>query len=94
MLLSPEEVQKIAQLCRIDLTDAEVQKFQKELSQVLGYVEELNQVNTDGVEPISQVTGLQNVYREDRAEYSEIRDQLISQFPDRKDNYLKIKNIL
>jgi aspartyl-tRNA(Asn)/glutamyl-tRNA(Gln) amidotransferase subunit C len=94
MLLSPEEVKKIASLCRIELTEAEVRKFQRELSQVLGYVEELNQVNTEGVEAISQVTGLENVFRHDRAEQSELQEKIIANFPDRKDNYLKIKNIL
>jgi len=94
MQLTQEEVKKIALLCRIELTDAEVTKFQAELSQVLGYIEELNQVDTSSVEPISQVTGLQNVLREDTARLSEFREKIIANFPDRKDNYLKIKNIL
>jgi aspartyl-tRNA(Asn)/glutamyl-tRNA(Gln) amidotransferase subunit C len=94
MSLSQEEVKKIAKLCRIELSEDEVEKYQKELSQVLGYVEELNQVNTEGIEPISQVTGLQNVLREDRAEQSDLREKIIANFPDSKDGYLKIKNIL
>ena len=94
MLLTKEEVQKIAQLCKIQLTEQEVEKFQKELSTVLEYASELQKVNTDGVEPISQVTGLENVLREDKSRQSEYRDAIIANFPDKKDSFLKIKNIL
>lgn len=94
MILTAEEVKKIAALCRIDLTEAEVEKFRKELTVVLDYVAELSEVNTDDVEEISQVTGLENVSREDRAEFSEAREEIIANFPDRKDDFLKIKSIL
>ena len=94
MLLTKEEVQKIAQLCKIQLTEQEIEKFQKELSVVLEYASELQKVNTDSVEPISQVTGLENVLREDVSRQSEYRDAIIANFPDHKDTFLKIKNIL
>jgi len=94
MLLTKEEVQKIARLCKIQLTEQEIEKFQKELSVVLEYASELQKVNTDGVEPISQVTGLENVEREDAARQSPYRNAIIANFPDHKDTFLKIKNIL
>jgi aspartyl-tRNA(Asn)/glutamyl-tRNA(Gln) amidotransferase subunit C len=94
MTLTKEDVKKISELCRIELTENEIEKFQKELSVILGYVSELNQVNTDGVEEIAQVTGLENVFREDVAKQSELRDKIIQNFPDKKDTFLKIKNIL
>ena len=94
MILTKEEVIKISKLCRIELSEAEVEKFQKELSVVLGYVSELNEVDTDGVEEISQVTGLENIFREDRAQQSPITEEIISNFPDNSDRLLKIKNIL
>jgi aspartyl-tRNA(Asn)/glutamyl-tRNA(Gln) amidotransferase subunit C len=94
MLLTKEEVIKISQLCKIELTENEIEKFQKELSVVLAYASELQQVNTDGVQEISQVTGLQNVLRPDHARQSEYRDAIIANFPDHKDTFLKIKNIL
>ncbi len=94
MLLTTEEVRKIATLARIDLTDAEVEKFQKELSVVLDYVSELNEVNTDGIEEVSQVTGLENVERNDEAEGCPYRQEIIDNFPERKDDFLKIKSIL
>ena len=65
MKLTKQQVQHVATLARIGLTDAEVTKFQTQLSGILDYVEQLNEVNTDGVEPTAQVTGLTNVTRED-----------------------------
>ncbi|MHB8870932.1 MAG: aspartyl-tRNA(Asn)/glutamyl-tRNA (Gln) amidotransferase subunit C [Candidatus Doudnabacteria bacterium Gr01-1014_77] len=94
MILTSEQVRKIAALARIKLTDDEVEKFRKELSVVLDYVSELEKVNTDGVEEISQVTGLENVLREDTARLSEFRDAIIASFPESKDGFLKIKSIL
>lgn len=94
MHLTKEEVKKISELCRIQLTDAELEKFQKELAVVLDYVAELQKVRTEGVEEISQVTGLTNVLREDKERLSDLRDALIERFPERKDDFLKIKSIL
>jgi aspartyl-tRNA(Asn)/glutamyl-tRNA(Gln) amidotransferase subunit C len=94
MALTEEEVKKIASLCRISLTDAEVLKFQKELTTVLDYVSALQQVNTEGVEEISQVTGLSNVFRPDQVVQSEITDEIIKRFPESQGRLLKIKSIL
>ena len=94
MALTEEEVKKIASLCRIRLSDSEVQKFQKELTVVLDYVSELQKVNTEGVEEISQVTGLVNVFRPDVVEKSEITEEIIALFPESQNRLLKIKSIL
>jgi aspartyl-tRNA(Asn)/glutamyl-tRNA(Gln) amidotransferase subunit C len=94
MQLTTEDVKKISQLARIELSEAEILKFQKELSVVLDYVSELNKVDTTGVEEISQVTGLVNVLRDDKPEFSPIRDAIIKNFPDSKEGFLKIKSIL
>ena len=63
--LSPDDVRHIAKLARLNLSDAEVEKFSKELSSILEYVEKLQEVDTEGVEPTAQVTGLHNSFRED-----------------------------
>lgn len=56
----------MAKLARLGLTSEEIAKFQTQLSSILDYVGQLNEVDTDGVEPTAQVTGLVNVMREDR----------------------------
>lgn len=93
MTLTEDEVKKIAVLCKIELSETEVKKFQKELSLVLDYVSELNKVDTTGVEEISQVTGLANILRADKENTSEIREEIIKSFPESKDGFLKIKSI-
>lgn len=56
----------MAALARLGLTETEIVKFQTQLSGILDYVEQLNEVNTDNVMPTAQVTGLTNVMREDK----------------------------
>ena len=64
-MLSEEQVRHVAKLARIKLTDEEVGKFGPQLSKVLGYMEILNEVETENVAETSQVTGLKNVMEKD-----------------------------
>jgi len=93
-MLSKEEVIKIAKLARIELSESEVEKFQKELSLVLEYVNALKEVNTEGVEEVSQVTGLVNVQREDKAVEANNQEEIFHEAPGMKDGYFKVKAIL
>lgn len=63
--LTQEQVRHVAKLARLKLSDEEVGKFSKQLSAVFEYMEELNEVDTEGVVPTAQTTGLENVTRED-----------------------------
>lgn len=65
MKLTKQQVQHVATLARLGLRETEIEKFQRELSRILDYVEQLNEVSTDGIEPTAQVTGLLNVTRTD-----------------------------
>lgn len=95
MLLTKADVRKIAALARIRLTEKEEETMAEDLGAILGYVKKLNQVNTDGVEPIAQATGLENVFRRDNASLpaGELTEKLTGQFPNRKENYLKVKQV-
>ncbi|MEK9135030.1 MAG: Asp-tRNA(Asn)/Glu-tRNA(Gln) amidotransferase subunit GatC [Patescibacteria group bacterium] len=66
-MLSAEEVKHIAKLARLGLTEKEVEKYQKDLSDILGYVEKLKEVNIEGVEPTSHSVLLENITRKDEA---------------------------
>lgn len=70
MSLSPAQVRHIARLARLTLSDKEVEKFSRELTQILDYVAKLAEVKTKNVEPLTQVTGLTDIVRGDA-----IRDQ-------------------
>ncbi len=71
--LTQEEVRHIAKLAGLTLTSTEVKKFQFQLNEILSYVSQLRRVDTKNVEPTSQVTGLENVFREDKPAPSSVK---------------------
>ena len=95
--ISKQQIEHIAKLARIELTEKEKEKFTKELSSILDYVEKLDQVDTKNVEPIKQVTGLENVVRDDeklRTSNPELRTKILKQAPRRKGDYFQVPKIL
>jgi len=86
-ILSDKDVLHIAKLAKLRLSDEEVKKFGTQLSGVLEYFEQLSEVDTDNTEPTSQVTGLENVTREDEVELCEIEDQLLECSPRKVQNH-------
>ena len=93
MKLSKQEVEKIAKLSRLELTEDEKDKFAGQLSAVLDYVGKLDEVNTENVAMTAQVTGLENVYREDNADQFDKQKELIKQAADSEDNLIKTKSV-
>ena len=75
--LSKKYVEHIAKLSKLKLSESEKEKFASQLSGVIEYVEQLDEVDTEGVEPTSQVTGLENIYREDEVKRSSIKHEEI-----------------
>jgi aspartyl-tRNA(Asn)/glutamyl-tRNA(Gln) amidotransferase subunit C len=93
--LTREDVLKLARLARIDLTDEEVEAFTAEFSQILAYVEQLQQVDVTGLEPTSQVTGLKNVMRPDVLwDYGYQPEDLLKNVPEVQANQIKVKRVL
>ena len=93
MKLSKEEVEHIATLARLRVTEEEKEKYSEQLSGILGYVEKLSAVDTANIEPTSQVTGLTNVMREDEVIESGISDELVACAPQHQDGYVVIPKI-
>jgi len=95
MKLDIEAIEQIATLARLDLSKDEKTMYAEQLSVVLDYVEMLDEVNTDGVEETTQVTGLKDVVREDVVVEcpKDVRDKLIEQFPEREGDLLKVKAV-
>ncbi len=94
-MLTTEEVKKIASLARLNLTEGEIEIYRGQLSSILDYVGQLKEVNTDGVEPTRQVSGLQNVTREDEVIPSSVdeHERIINQFPQKQDGLLKVRAV-
>jgi len=82
MALSPDDVRHIAKLARLNIEDSEVDKFTRELSSILDYVDMLQEVDTKNVEPTAQVTGLTNSFREDEVKQKDATpDELLETSP-------------
>lgn len=93
--ISHDDVKKLASLAKIAITDEEVTKFQPEIEAIIEYVEILKSIDTEGVEPTSQVTGLVNVTRPDEiVDYGVDQAGLLRNAPDREGPYLKVKRVL
>jgi len=75
--LSHDDVRHIAKLARLTLSDEEVEKYAKELTSILAYIDTLQEVDTEGVEPTAQVTGLTNSFREDSIAPSDITPEAL-----------------
>lgn len=95
MKLSKKEVEHIAHLARLGLTEKEKAKFADQLSSILDYVAQLQEVDTSGVEPTAQVTGLENVFRKDIIEGRDkkTRDGLLKNVPETEDDLIKTKTV-
>lgn len=93
--LSREDILKLAQLARLELTDGEIDEYAKELSAILQYVEQLNNADITGLEPTNQVTGLTDVLREDEIkDYGYEPSELLKNVPDVQDGLIKVKRMI
>ena len=94
MKLSREEVEHIALLARLGMTETEKEKFSEQLSDILKYFETLQQVDTTNVTPTAQATELQNVVRQDKISPSLSQEQVLTNAPWREKEYFKVRTIL
>jgi aspartyl-tRNA(Asn)/glutamyl-tRNA(Gln) amidotransferase subunit C len=93
--LKREDIVKLANLARLDLTEEEIEEFVGELSEILQYVEQLQGVDVTGLKPTQQVTGLTNVTRPDEiVDYNYQSKELLKNVPSVQDNLIKVKRII
>jgi len=94
MKISKEQVEHVAKLARLEITDAEKDAFSQQLSAILSYVEQLNTVDTTGVEPTATVVQQANVFREDSLRPSLSVDKALSNAPESQDGYFIVPKII
>jgi aspartyl-tRNA(Asn)/glutamyl-tRNA(Gln) amidotransferase subunit C len=93
--ISRDDVLHLAQLSSLELAETEIGALQKDITDILGYVELLGELNTDGVEPTYQVTDRENVWRDDLViDYGISREKLIDLAPESRDNQVKVPKVL
>ena len=95
-MISKDEVKNIAKLARIELSEEDAEKYQKELSEILDFVGQLSKADTAGVEPIRQITGLESVFRKDEPNnFSDSSGrELIAQSLEHKDGFVVVPEVL
>lgn len=94
MSLTADQVRWVAHLARLELADAEVAEMSRQLGAILDYVNQLQQVPTDGVEPLAHPLPIQNVFRADEPGPSLPVDQALANAPDRKGEFYGVPAVL
>lgn len=93
--LSREDILKLANLARLELSEAEIIEYADELSEILQYVEMLQTIDVTGLEPTNQVTGLTNVTRPDEVvDYGYQPKDLYANVPSMQDDHIKVKRMI
>ena len=93
--ITRDDVLHLAQLSSLQLSEDEIELLRVDIGNILGYIDQLAELDTTGVEPTYQVIDLENVGREDVVVYSEVdRENLLSLAPEQKDNQIKVPKVL
>lgn len=92
--LTREEIQRVAVLARLKLSDAELDSLTSELAQILGHMDQLNELDTDDVEPMVHAIELKNVFRADAVRESLPRDEALANAPKSDGRYFQVPQIL
>ena len=94
MSVSKKEIEKIAQLARLNLKEDEVNKIEGQINQILEYVKKLDELDTDNVEPLSHTLDLNNVFREDVVRESLPRDKALENAPLKSDKFFRVPKVI
>ncbi len=90
MSLSAEEVRTVAELARLELAEADVEIMARQLSAIVDYVNQLQTVNTDGIEPLAHALDLHDAFRADEPGQSLSENEALANAPARKDNFYSV----
>ena len=92
-MITVKDVEHVAKLARLDLTEEEKVKFTKQLGDVLKYVEMMNEVDTTGVKPMAHAFDFVNVMREDKVVYEQTKQELMANVPEEENGFFKVPKI-
>lgn len=94
MSVDASTVKRIGRLARIRIEEEEVAKYQDELNAILGFVEQLSEVDVDGVEPMTSVTPMQLRRREDKITDGGIPERIVKNAPLSEDNFFMVPKVV
>lgn len=93
-MIERKDVEHVARLARLALTDAELEKMRDQLNGILAYIEKLNSLETEGVEPTSHAVPLVNVMRDDAPGPCLPRDEALANAPERAGEFFRVPRII
>ena len=88
------DVEYVARLARMRLTDEEKELFSRQMSDIMRYLDKLNELDTSGVEPTSQLIDQKNVFREDQVEPSLPKEEVLASAPDASDTCFLVPKVI
>ena len=94
MSVNEQQVRHVAKLARLALSDAEIDKMVPELNNILGWVEQLGEVDTDGVEPLTAVIDLKLRLRDDVVNDGDVRDKVLLNAPDAQHGFFAVPKVI
>ena len=86
-MISTDDVKHVAKLARLELTEEEIDKYSKQLGDILKYVEQMNEVDTTGIEPMPHAIPVYNVMREDVVKYEQTKEEMMANAPFEEDGF-------
>ena len=89
-----KQIEQVANLSRIKLTDSEKNVFREQLTDILGYIEKLNELDTDDVQPMAYATSIKNIFREDQQKTSFPRQEILELSPSSANGFFKVPKVL
>ena len=90
-----DDILHLAKLSSLQLTDAEISALQQDVTNIVGYISQLDELDTAGVEPTYQVFEMENVWRADEIKHQDAtREQLLALAPDQAQNMIKVQKVL
>ena len=94
MKITKDEVLYVADLARLDLDEASIEKFAGQIGNILEYVDKLNEVDTEGIRPTSHAISLTNAFRDDEQRQSLDRERALSNAPDKEDGSFVVPKVV
>jgi aspartyl-tRNA(Asn)/glutamyl-tRNA(Gln) amidotransferase subunit C len=94
MSVSTDQVRHIAKLARIAMSDEEIEKLAPELNNILGWVEQLSEVDTEGVKPLATVIDLKQRLRSDEVTDGNIRDEILANAPEAQHGFFAVPKVI
>jgi aspartyl-tRNA(Asn)/glutamyl-tRNA(Gln) amidotransferase subunit C len=88
------DIEKVARLARLELSEEEKETFGNQMEHILAYMEQLNRLDTTGVEPTSHAIPIDNVFRDDEVKPSFPQEEVLAISPDEEDGHFKVPRII